>query len=888
MGNKGAMNSKRSILLLIVVLSIVFWNWFLPGPKVANDFPIISESLLKSSMNFPFVWSESGAEGLGEYSTFFLWSWPTSFISGMLANVGLGFNVVETAFLFIPFLLIGCVGIWKFLESIYLTNAAKFVASFFYLTTTYVLLLIDGGQLSIALAYAWFPIAFLAVEKSIKGGFNKKILAGLAVSILGFFDFRFIYVLLLLSLALFFYQLLFDPKKRTSLFFGWISSGVIIGIIVTGLNAYWLLPLFKAPISSGTYVFFTQTSFLNLINLGHSILLLAPHWFKNIFGNITTLLPEFIFIPILVFLAPILRPKNPVVGFWLLVSIFSIFLTKGSSEPLSVTYPWLFSHIPGFSLFRDSTKFFFVEALAYSVLLGITTDEILKKTIKFPKLKIFFLILLSSYFIFLVRPVWFGQMTGTFSEPSFQQEFAGLSQFIEKDKNFSRVFWIPSFPSLGYSSKIHPRVEAARLVQRRPFAIGTKGTYEMFNFLREAPFMGEIFDVAGIGYIAYPYLDQKRDNLNPDNIKYYYTFLDQLSKRPWLSNIENSPVPILKTEQHQDRFFIVPNIWWVIGSDSIYNEATKSVELKLAKNGLIFAEEYAGLGKRLDELPEAKIILNGKSLTDLAASFIKAEDLIFPARQLMFDPDKVSGWWKREGKDLIAWRYFLKTKYGIDNQDFGLGGGWAIGEGSLKLKVKSEKLKKDTILLARAMESSRSGLLKFYQNDQKIGEVSTQVQTGTNVHWFEVGQLNQDGAELEIESFGDINVVNVLVVLDKDEWVSYQNRTQQLTGRIVNFDEIFTQSDNNPAVTYQQINPTKYKVNVNHLTQTAFLVFSQNYDGFWKMNGQSPLPVYSLLNGFRITGDGEYLIEFEPQKYVYPGLIVSGLTLAVLVILLLI
>ena len=307
------MKGKFLVIVLLLILSVIYWQWFLPGPKVASDFPIVSDSLLKSSMNFPYVWLENGADGLGEYSTFFLWSWPMSFIFGILAKAGLSFVILERVLLFVPFLLIGCIGIWKFCGSIKLTEPAKFIASLFYLTTTYILLVVDGGQLSIALTYAWFPIAYLTIEKSIKGGFNKKVLAGLAVSILGFFDFRFLYVLFLLSLALFFYQLLFNPKKRVSLFLDWISTGVIVGTTVIGLNAYWLLPLFKAPISSGTYAFFTQASFLSFINLGHSMLLLAPHWFKNIFGNVTTLRPEFIFIPILVFLAPILRPKNAVV-----------------------------------------------------------------------------------------------------------------------------------------------------------------------------------------------------------------------------------------------------------------------------------------------------------------------------------------------------------------------------------------------------------------------------------------------------------------------------------------------------------------------------------------------------------------------------------------------
>ncbi|MBU1031626.1 hypothetical protein KKE03_01740 [Patescibacteria group bacterium] len=880
------MKDKFLVIVLLFLLFAVYWQWFLPGPKVANDYPIISTNLLKSLMNFPYVWSEGGAEGLGEYSAFFLWSWPPSFIAGILANLGLSFNVVERVLLFIPFLLLGCVGIWKFCGSINLTDCAKFIASLFYLTTTYILLVIDGGQLSIALIYAWFPIAFLAIEKSIKGGFNKKILAGLAVSILGFFDFRFIYILFLLSSTLFFYQILLVSKKRAALFLDWISSGVIIGAVVMGLNAYWLLSLFKAPISSSTYAFFTQASFLSLINLGHSILLLAPHWFKNIFGNITTLRPEFILIPILVFLAPILRLRNSVVGFWLLIAIFSIFLTKSTSEPLPQVYPWLFSHIPGFSLFRDSTKFFILEALSYSILLGITTEEILKKINKVPKLKIFFLVFLSSYFIFLTRPVWLGQMTGTFSQPLFKQEFAELGQIIEKDNSFSRVFWIPSFPSLGYSSQIHPRVEAARLVQRRPFDIGTKGSYETFNFLREASYMGEIFDVAGIGYIVYPYLDPRRDNMHPDNIKYYHTFLDQLSKRPWLSRVENSSIPLLKTKNHQDKFFMTSNIWWVIGSDNLYNEAAKSAKLKLSKNALIFAEEYPGMGTKLNDFPEAKIVLNNKTNLDLAASFLDPKDLLFPAKNLDFTPNE-SGWWKREAADLIRWRSFLQEKYGIDNQDFDLGGGWVVGEGNLEFRIQNSEFRKDKILLARVMESSRSGKLKFYQDDKIIGEVSTKISGNANVRWFEVGKLNSD-KQVTVASEGDINVINALAVLDENKWTLFQDRARQLKGKIVNFDEKYAEDDSNPTVTYQEINPTKYKVIVSNLTKPSLMIFSQSYDSLWKTSGdKTPLPVYSLLNGFKVENDGEYIVEFEPQKYVYKGLVITGATIVILILLLL-
>lgn len=879
------MKNKLFLLLLICFLMIVYGRWFLPGPRVANDYSYVSDSILKSSMHIPFVWSEMGAEGIGEYSSFFLWGWPLTFIIGILANLGLSFVFLEKFVILLSILIVGGVGVWKYAEHINLSNTSRFVLTIFYLANTYILLLIDGGQLSIALAYSWFLINFLTIQKSIGGGIKKKILASLCTAILGFFDLRFIYILSLLCFIRCVYELLLLKQKKLQYLLEWMRTGFFILVVVLGIHAFWIFPFLKAPISSNTYNFFTQTSFTSYINLGHSILVLAPNWFINVFGSITPLRFEFIFIPVLIFLAPILKPKSYEVGFWLFVAIISIFLAKGPSAPLSQIYIWLFNYLPGFSLFRDSTKFFFLVVTSYSILLGVSIEEIIKKFRDLKRVKIIFLILLATYFLILVRPIWMGQMTGTFSSTSFQNEYFKLGNLLESDENFSRVFWIPSIPPLGYSSLNHPRVEAARLVQRRTFAIGTKGTYEFLNFLREAPYMGEIFDVSGIGYITYPYLDVRRDNMHPDNIKYYYTFSDQLSELPWLSKVENSPILLWKTKQHQDKFFVTPNAWWVIGSDSIYSETTKSSQLKLSKNALIFAEEQGGLGKRINELPQARIVLNNKTLTDLAAGFINPEQIIFPASKLTNDPNE-SGWWKKDTSQLIWWRDFLQTKYGIDNQDFDLGGGWAVGEGNLEFRIQNSEFRKDNILLARVMESSRSGVLKFYQGGHKIGEVKTQTDGDTNVRWFEVGQLSKDSEELEVRSSGDINVVNALAILDRQEWIGFQKKANNLSDRIVDFNEENTQQKDT-IVTYQQINPTKYKVSIKNLTDPSFLVFSQTYDGLWKMNGQGSLPVYSLLNGFRVEKDGEYLVEFEVQKYVYPGLIISGVTLISIILLLL-
>lgn len=871
------MEKKFLILLLIFILFGVYWHWFLPGPRVATDFSLISQDSLKSLLGLPRTWSMRGTEGLGEYTGFTLWSWPFNLLFGALASLGLPFALLERILIVVPFLTLGIYGIWKLCKSIHLSIYATVISILIYLSNTYILLVIDGGQLSIGLAYAFFPVSFLALDQAIKGSLRRKILAGLLIALIGFFDIRFLYVFLSLSLFKFLYDLFFTNLREWKvLILDWLKTGLVIGLIILGLNAYWILILVKFPLSSSFYTYLTQTAFTSFISIGHSMLLQSPHWFKNVFGNVSDLNFAFILIPILVFLAPILKPKNHVVGFWLIVAIISIFLTKGTSAPLPDVYKWLFYHIPGFSLFRDSSKSFFLIALSYSVLIGITTDEIIKR-IESYKIKVAFVVILIAYFIFIIKPVWFGLMTGTFLMPPLQKEYSELDELISEDQVQSGVFWIPTISPLTNLNPRHPAVEAARLAQKRPFAQANVGTYELFNYLREASYMGQLFDVAGIGYIVYPYLDPRRDNLHPDNIRYYYIFSSQLSKLSWLSQVKNSPVPLFKVKEVQNKFFITPNVWWVIGSDSIYQETIKSSKLSLSKNALIFPEEIAGLGKRVDEMPDSKIVLYHKEPQDLAASFIRHDDLIFPAKNLNRDPDS-SGWWKKEASDLLEWRYFLKTKYGIDNQDFDLGGGWAIGEGNKELKINDLRLQSDKILLARVMESSRSGNLGFYQGDQLIGNLSTKTTEDPNVRWFEVGQL-RGNEELKLASEGSINVVNALAIVDKNEWLRDLNKVKDLEkqNRIVDFNEKNIQNSE-AEVSFRMVDSTKYRVKITNLKKPAFLVFSQNFDHLWKINNQSAFPVYSLLNGFWVKQDGEYIVEFEPQKFVYPGLVITGLT----------
>ncbi len=937
-------------ILLITILVFVFWRLFSPGAKVANDFPYVSKPALLENMPVPNTWATSGSNGFGENSTLFLWAWPSALISGFVSYIGFDFELIQKIFFFLPIILIATYSIRRLLLFYKYSDTAILISSIFYLLNTYFILLVDGGQINIALAYAIFPLAFLSVEKSINGGFVNLIKSGMTISILGSFDIRFLFILLVLAGSKIIYLALVTGNKFR-LILNWMKSGLFIGLFLILINAYWIIPYIVNPLSGDVLQNFTNVVGRGFTDIKHALLLISPHWYLNVFGMISPIRREFIMIPVMVFLLPLtllitVINKVPrvktlgfykylnrimhirvvkisnlnLLGFWTITALIGVFLAKGSNPPFGEIYNFLFNYFPGFSLFRDSTKFFFLVSLSYAVILGfsvnIFTETFNQNIVITPRNRVWFnqrklkiqlssivSLFLIAYFLLLISPVWLGKMTGTLSKPANQNVFLEVHKIFELDDYFGRILWLPSIPPLGYFSPNHPAIEGLRIYQQRPFNIGVVGSYEYLNFLREAPFMGELFKIFGIKYIAYPYPDTRREILKQDNVNYYHTFLDQLSNLPWIEKrITDIPVPVLKTKEVEDRFFLPFNSFYVVGSDRIYWDLMKLQGFDLSNNALLFAEEFPGLMNNLSD--NGKILLYNKSETDLSMSFVDRNYFYFPATYIKKEPNEKQKFWSRNATDLIWWRNFLQTKYGVDNLDFDYGGGWVVGEGDQQLSTTGFQFSKGERLFARVMESSRGGTIEFWQGENLIGLINTLVKKPEKVKiklsgykdvpdkisvydqadfmWHEIGKFVID-EPIIMKTYGDINVINALVNVSTDETNRIDesiHRYKVIDWKSIEQDEkmdLFRSGDA-PQISYLKVNPTHYKVRVSKLTKPTMLAFSDTYNPQWMANGYGSIPIYGLINGFMISTDGEYDVNFAPQKYVIPGLIISVVT----------
>ena len=83
-------------------------------------------------------------------------------------------------------------------------------------------------------------------------------------------------------------------------------------------------------------------------------------------------------------------------------------------------------------------------------------------------------------------------------------------------------------------------------------------------------------------------------------------------------------------------------------------------------------------------------------------------------------------------------------------------------------------------------------------------------------------------------------------------------------------------------VTYKRISPTHYKVKIEDINSPVTLAFSETYDSLWELDGRQSYRLYSLINGFDIEAPGEYDVVFSAQKYIIPGLLISGTALALI------
>ncbi len=612
---------KRDYIFLIFLIAltlIVFHSWFTSGTIVGGDLSFRYHESFVSSYLMPYVWKWSNNSGFGGFNAPFLGIHYNSILINLLGlRLGLSWEILVRITQLFPFLFLSFFSSIYIFRKVFTDNKFWFLAPLIFVFNSYILMVVGGGQIILALSYTISPLILYFYTKFLNNlEFNPKniILGGLLLSVQVMFDLRITYITLF-AVGIYWIISVFLNRNKNyifkSLFF------VSLTFFVAGLiHAFWLLPtlffhqnplqqLGSAYTTEGAVRFFSFAKFEDAISLLH------PNWPKNIFGKVGFMKPEFLLLPILAFSSLLFigrgqkvenKKQRAYIFFFALLGLIGAFLAKGANDPFGGIYLWMFNHVPGFIMFRDPTKWYTLVAVSYSILIPYSIWNIYsflssKFKVQSSKLRLqfkiqkfipsLFLLFVVLYLLFLISPALMGQLTGTFKSTKIPNEYVALEKYISSQNGFFRVLWIPTTQAFTFNSINHPAVNSENYFKTTDYS-------QILKKMR-TPETEKLLQESGVKYVIVPYdsLGQIFLSNRKYNQNLYFKTVSDVKKTPWLKEIKGfGKIAVFEVPEYKDHFWTTSKSLSL--SYKYISPVQYSVKVKNAKKGdlIVFAEDY--------------------------------------------------------------------------------------------------------------------------------------------------------------------------------------------------------------------------------------------------------------------------------------------------------
>lgn len=464
--------NKRAILFFLTIVFVLFiyrpWVSFLP--LTSGDWGYVYAEALSKFSFYPQAWNSHTNDGLGGSSIFLLGLNTYYFgISAFLYSAFRASWIVIERFLWVfPHLVLIVIGPFIFYRNIFSFSSASLISVLVYGVNTYILMISSGGQMGVILGYAVAPLVLYGFFRILEDDMNQKrlfraVVAGLFLSLQFAFDVRLTYITLIAA-AVWTIVRIVSTKNGVLALFAFIPL-----VVAGGVHAFWLLPFVivqQNPLSGlgEEFTSIGMVKFLSFAPFEHTLSFLQPNWPENIFGKIHFLPSEFLLIPLVAFSGLLFvwsknvsRVQRKIILYFSFLGLIGAFFSKGANPPFGHVYLWLFDHVPGFVMFRDSTKFYLLTALSYSILIPFSLFQIgeqMKRNNLFKGNRAH--VLLTIIFLFfwasLHREAVMGTLGGTFAPKAVPQEYIRLKEYLFSQTDFSRVLWVPRRERHGYVS----------------------------------------------------------------------------------------------------------------------------------------------------------------------------------------------------------------------------------------------------------------------------------------------------------------------------------------------------------------------------------------------------------------------------------------------------
>ncbi len=852
---------KISFIFIVVAVILVFRNFILSGQLVWGDAPFFYFQNYKSFISLPSAWITRGNTFGG--INLFLFIHPIMVLYGILGNyLHLSNDVVLRILFYVPSLIFGFCGTYLFVRYYKYSYTVTFFAVLIYLINTYYLLLIDGGQVGVVLAYGLFPFVLYFIVKAIDKETIINFLITLLLSfILTIIDFR-------VSAICIFTALVFTKRFKVL---------VSLSILLIALSSYWIIPVLKLTASSIS----TDVTSLQTTSLLNALFLFSPNWPSNQFGK--TIAPYFYFslVPILIFL-PLFISKNKKHIWLVLYFLVFAFIVKGASGPIGGIYS-LFVNTRLGSVMRDSTKFYMPLMLFGGMLIGISVEEIISRLGK--RISLIFQGIVFLFFLFLVWQTLLGRMNGVLGKNSDLSSYQRIEEKISSQNGFLRSAWFTEKSPFAFHTEEKQALDAKDLVNFRPFATTNVGTGDRFNFINNTNYL-DWFNLMGIRYLVLngnPRVSTSLSKSDQDDWDRLNKLLVE-DKRLKKINIGTSFPVYENTNIHPNTFFI-DKAFIVIGGDDIYQKfSVIDKNFSVGNQGFLFVEDGKVDPYSLQNVAStsAVVIFNNETKDDLKMSFLqhnflKISDSIY------------SQWAMRKADDYLSWKFELLTK-GIDQHSFDYGKGIAFstvaGE-KIDFKINIPE-KGDYWLITRTMSASDSAVLEESFNG--ITDSIDHKNTGV-FSWNIKGPigLNKGDKTLTFKNNGGLQVVNTVALVSVNDMKIADQMTTNFLGTFKHLD---VSNSKDISEIKKIIHGSKWESFDRIPSRQGWIVFTDTFNSNWILSKRNEdlnsYPMYSMINSFYYNPEwGDIKIVFKGEDDVRWGIYWSSFTLITVIIIVL-
>jgi len=470
-----------AVALIIGVIAFVYRTWLSSGVVSSGDWTYGADAHLRDLWPFPSLWDVSG--GTGSLNILGGPLQPLISLQGLLAYMGIGYAVSERLVWIFPCLLAGSFATYALIVSLYASRVAGVVGALFVAFNFYIVSIMGGGQFTVSSGSLLMPVALWFFYRAMERATLPRFVAtALVIGVQIMYDLRSTYLTLATLMLFALFRIAAQPSWRMALrgLGRVVAQFAVVGVVALLMNLHWLLPgRFAESAAIGLPAGYDAISWVHALsyfrlNDGFAFFHPAPGSYIG---------PEYFLLPLIVLIGLIglTRRKPTSVDLFLFTLVLvSIFFVKGSNDPGGGIYEWMFRRVPGFSLFRDPSKFFQPLSLAYALLLGraVATLPNLRDlrlprvippmgTIIAPAVVRGALLLVCFVPAFnFVLPVAAGNLYGTFAPITVPAEYKTLEGFMAAQPSFFRTLWLFGQTSFTGNSALHPAIGADSVGQQ--------------------------------------------------------------------------------------------------------------------------------------------------------------------------------------------------------------------------------------------------------------------------------------------------------------------------------------------------------------------------------------------------------------------------------------